>query len=531
MIFDPATQQMICEYCGQTMTLADYNDTLKEKGQFIATEYNCAQCGATILATDATAATFCSYCGSPVALTGNMTAQKAPKKIIPFKFTKKQALFQYENKVRKSFFAPDWMLDPEAEQRFRGIYMPYYSHTLKGQGFYKGNAIARYSSGSYDYTDTYDIESPVTATFKNIVTDASVAFPDTMSYNLGKPDEGKEVTFMPSYLSGFYADVSDIREDHMMTMVNSIATQELLRSSTTTIPLRGHTASVNIGPALADMTQKGLEVETDTVMNPVWFMSNRRRDKISYAAVDGVDGDVAVDIPIDFKKYLLVAVLVCGFLAAIFNLLNFVPTPEAVLNMSWILAVVGWIISSREYGKLWRRKHGYDDLGAMDEDTFLKVQNTLAKPLKRLSNRAEKAKTKAKGMSGCLMIILIIVAIPIIPFVFSIGMLLFPFFLVYAIIKAIVNATNGKNVKNSAKVKEFKAPFLSRFLNALPFIAVIILSLTFQDMYAENDTMQYAMAFAGIGVNVLMYLNIVRMQNAYAMRDIPVFTQKRGGDM
>ena len=527
MKFDPEKQIMSCEYCGSTMGLEEYNSKLQEKGQFIATEYSCAQCGGTIMATDATAATFCSYCGSPVALTGNMTARKAPKKIIPFKLGKADCMKAYEEKVRKSFFAPDWMLDPEAEQKFRGIYMPYYSHEFTGRGYFQGQSKVSYQSGSYDYVDTYDMATPVKVKFNNVVGDASVAFPDTMSYNIGKPDPGKEVKFEPAYFSGFYADLSDLREDRMLGFSEDLAKQRLLREQTAPVKIGGRSANVNIAPSLADIAERGLEVKTDTVMNPVWFMSNRRGEKISYAAVDGADGDVAVDIPIDFKKYLLAAIVLAGVLSAIFNIFDWVPYPEKVLNASVWLAIAGWIISGREYNKLWRRKNGYDDIGAMDDDVFLKFRETVNKPVKKFMNRAKNAKDGVNKKGGCLKVLLICLGIPLLPFIAGGFIFLFPLLVLYAIVKAV---SGGKKAFSKKKVKVFKAPFMKRFLRALPFIAVMVTAMSAAETYAENDTAQYAIAFGAILVNILMNFNTVRMQNNYAMRDIPVFTQKRGGD-
>ena len=40
-------------------------------------------------------------------------------------------------------------------------------------------------------------------------------------------------------------------------------------------------------------------------MFPVWFMSYRNGDRITYATVNGQTGKVAADLPIDIKKYLL----------------------------------------------------------------------------------------------------------------------------------------------------------------------------------------------------------------------------------
>ena len=38
---------------------------------------------------------------------------------------------------------------------------------------------------------------------------------------------------------------------------------------------------------------------------PVWLLNMRKKDKVSYAAINGENGKMAVDLPMDFRKYLM----------------------------------------------------------------------------------------------------------------------------------------------------------------------------------------------------------------------------------
>lgn len=521
--FQAGTHEMRCEYCDSVIDIDEYEKTLKEKGQFLATEYNCTQCGALILATDATAATFCSFCGSPVALTGRMTGVHAPKSIIPFGLDRDACAARYKAVVEKSYFAPDWMLDPEAIQRFRGIYMPYYRHTLTGRSYYRGRVNTYFTSNGYDYVNVYEIETPVTVRFGNIVCDASAAFPDTMSYNLGRPSEKKEKPFKLSYLSGYYADIGDIREDRMAALANTLALRRLREETIASVNVQGHTAYVDLRSAYTDIHSRGMELSADTVMNPVWFMCNRRGSKISYAAVDAVDGDVAADIPIDFKKYTVTALVVCGFLSAVLNLVGIVPSPYSVSILSALLAILGSILADREYSRLWRRQNGYDNIGAMSDDLYLKLQRSLSKPLSRFRKKSVGNGTVSGAVSclkkvgiGCLILFLL-------PFILGAAPILLPVYIGYLLINYAVDS-------KKKEVRRMKPPLGRRLLRFLPFLAVVLFCFLAPGFFPNDDTLQYLAAFASALVSILMYFGLVRDQNEFAMRDIPIFTEKRGGD-
>ena len=101
LIFDPNTQKYKCEYCFTDIS-QEKLDTLKpaqsseKKTENYDTDskavfYQCPSCGAEIVTEETTAATFCYYCHNPVVLSGRVSGEFLPDKIIPFSIDKKKA--------------------------------------------------------------------------------------------------------------------------------------------------------------------------------------------------------------------------------------------------------------------------------------------------------------------------------------------------------------------------------------------------------------------------------------------------------
>ena len=89
----------------------------------------------------------------------------------------------------------------------------------------------------------------------------------------------------------------------------------------------------------------------DKVFYPVWFMSYRDGDRITYATVNGQTGKVVADFPVSPLRFLVGALAVA---AAVFALLSFVFTlkPPAALIVTNLLLLVGTLVCSRRIGKL-----------------------------------------------------------------------------------------------------------------------------------------------------------------------------------
>ena len=97
--FDPATQKLSCDYCLSAFTIDQIKEIYAQQETALPKEeqqaqddfaehtnlYHCTSCGADIMADDQQTATFCYYCHNPVILSGKLTGDFKPSKIIGFK--------------------------------------------------------------------------------------------------------------------------------------------------------------------------------------------------------------------------------------------------------------------------------------------------------------------------------------------------------------------------------------------------------------------------------------------------------------
>lgn len=365
MKFDPEKQKLVCQYCDKELDPKDYRapkaaEASEQQGYYTATIYTCPQCGAEILSTEETVATFCSYCGTSVILEGRASEQERPNMVIPFRIGKKDAEASYRRLVKQALFAPNDLKADSVIEKFRGIYMPYWVYSLETDEEFKVRGVTEVRNGDYIEKSTYEIKSPVKASFEGISFDASSGFADNLSDAIA-PFRPKDhaVDFDPAYLSGYYADAGDLspdvyRDDAKEVAVDNIAAQ---------IQNQFNYSKYSVNRS--DL-KKAIHYNdsSKSALFPVWFMSvrNKKGDRISYAVVNGETGKAAAEIPIDFKKYLLGALLIA---VPVFVLLNLflTATPFKMLLASTVLALLSYVIADRQLNKVYAREMFLDDKG------------------------------------------------------------------------------------------------------------------------------------------------------------------------
>jgi hypothetical protein len=307
---------------------------------------------------DETAITFCSYCGSQAMLESRMMKQNNPDFIIPFKKTKEECIAAYKNRVSSFLFAPSYMKSDVVVEKFRGIFIPYGVYNLAYTG-----KVANYGSkyshryGDYQYYDDYTISAFVDASYNGISFDLVSKYYDRFSHSI--PFNFKEkVPFNPNYLVGFYADTKDVdsivydNDAKTITKVDScnrlLGIKEFLRYGCKSPSINCYIKDHKVG------------------MFPVYFLAIRDKSNkyVNYAIVNGQTGEIAVDMPIDFKKY-LVASFIIGVLIFLV-LMNFLTlTPKNVIIISLIFSIISLFISISQSNKLSKREEHRDDLGYM----------------------------------------------------------------------------------------------------------------------------------------------------------------------
>lgn len=277
--FDIPSQQLSCEHCHTLFDPYDFDgktsDAEESKtfdGDYEVTIFTCPQCGGEILSTDNAAAGFCSFCGASTILYSRISHEKRPNYIIPFQKTKEQCKEAYARRMKHSIFAPKELRDPSYIDSFRGIYMPYWAFYISQKGSLSLNGKKTSRRGDYIITDHYALTGDLDAYYKGLSYDASSSFDDNISEELAPYNLKGMKAFTPAYLSGFYADTSDVDAKVYQGDAEYTASAE----TTGRIASDGTFA----GFTMDTIRPEQLHTKTETIdstMFPVWFLSYRKK--------------------------------------------------------------------------------------------------------------------------------------------------------------------------------------------------------------------------------------------------------------
>lgn len=513
LTFDIPSQQLACAYC---QTHLDPHSYEKDHDAVVtdtydATIFTCPQCGGEILSAQNEATGWCSFCGAHTILDSRISKEKRPNYIVPFRLTKEDCKQAYGKMMKHAFFAPKELKDPRWVDNFRGIYMPYWVYMVTQQGHSVLSGEKHYREGNYSITDHYALHCDLNNYYKGLSYDASASFADSISKSIAPFDVKGMRAFTPSLLCGFYADTADVPSDLYIPDAMDIANDNTISEIQKQQPFHG--LSIH-RPAQQENMNRSLNsqcTQIDSAMFPVWFLAYRNKDRVAYATVNGQNGKVAADLPVDTKKYLLGSLLLAIPLFLLLNLL-FTVVPSTVLVLSSLLAAVTAIIDVVELGRISRMESFADDRGKQFQTTGTASQPT------RKKNRV---KVKIHSILGLYFAaIFLVIMLVIIPGAsgMSSRIMLLPIFIA-TLIATIIGFVMRRKSSQRHKVPGFLGSFLAVLL------AVLILVINpVSDLYYYGGTI-----FAGAAI-FLTLLGIIREYNVLATRPLPQFNRKGGDD-
>ena len=359
-----------CPYCGSIFNPKELKTEVKmaterpinNNGIYQGKSYNCTQCGATLLTFDETAITFCSYCGSQAMIESKMIQQNNPDFLIPFEKSKEECFANYKKLVNKSLYAPNYLKTDITFEKFRGIYIPYAIYKIGYNGPVKNEGL-KYShrSGDYEIYNKYAVNYDVNSTYEGLSYDLLSKFYDKFSTAIPY-DYHKKVPFNPNYLIGYYADTMDVDKDIYLPEAINMARNDFTSKAKKYREFKLYGVNYPTAPLKS--------IETKTGMFPVYFLAlrNKKNTRINYAVVNGQSGEVVAELPVDFKKYLIVSTLL-AIIIFIFIDLYLVLTPREVSIVGIVLGIIGLVISKIQYDQLKRRENHLDDLGVSSTKT------------------------------------------------------------------------------------------------------------------------------------------------------------------
>jgi len=316
LVFDPKTQKYKCDYCVSVFESVEQTHTAA-MGE--AKQYHCPSCGAEIITDTTTAASHCYYCHNPVMISGRLTGEYLPDKIIPFAIDEKEAKQKFLDFVQTKRFIPKAFFDKKQMDQFSGVYFPYwiYGCTMEGKLSAKGTKTRVWRTADVEYTEHK---------FYQIDRNGFVHLDDITKYALNKanrtltegvlPYNYKDMKeFQMSYLSGFMAEKRDIEKSALSLEVDREVQgygKNLLRDT-----VQGYSGvSVNSCNLIKEQEQWSY------VLLPIWTLTYRgENNKLYYYSMNGQTGQVHGELPVDYIKIWLTGILV-GLLTGLICLLG-----------------------------------------------------------------------------------------------------------------------------------------------------------------------------------------------------------------
>ncbi|MBO4888521.1 MAG: zinc ribbon domain-containing protein [Firmicutes bacterium] len=538
MVFDIPTQQMKCVYCGSQVPPENYDIKNEvDPSKYETNVYVCKNCGAELTSPDEQMVSFCSYCGSEAVLAGKIESENRPKEIIPFRITKKRCQELYKQKVGKALFLPKEMKDEQFLDQFRGIYIPYWSVGVEFPQFAQQMAYSEtHLSGSKYQHDTYLLNLRADSRGR-YMRDGSSSLDDSIADAIG--DFSENVTpFKAAYLAGFYADRADVMPDKYVADVQKEAKDHAAKAISSEFSRRNMHYTT---PSLNSMQLRRAGINPDQIhtttleetfqpvckdyygkLLPVWFLTWRNKDRVSYVVMNGETGSMYTELPVKKSSYLTFAGILALIIFALMSLFLTV-LPTTTLGITAILALISLTVLTSELKKLMEKELHLNDIGSKEYDA---------------ANESLKKKTKskykaAKGAGvGCGTTVLMIAAYVGIRFLFDmigggggVGDQ-YTFLTISGFATGILGIIQMIRAISKASHLKEKSMVIWPILNGLAILIAFFIAM----WRPVNDWWYYGGAVVCMIATLLPALKLIDVYNLMATRPLPSFFGREGAN-
>ncbi len=320
LAFNPEKQRFACEFC-----LSEFaEEDLIAAGAGEAAEaqakadeaycaqmnlYQCPNCGAEVVADEHTAADFCYYCHNPIVLSGRLSGQMSPHKIVPFRIDKAEAERLFLDWCRKKWFLPRAFSSSTHAAQIKGVYYPFWVTDADAATAIDGQAttVRTWRAGDYRYTETshYAIQRAGDIHFEDIVTSALSEADKAMLEGVLPYPSADLTDFSMPYLSGFLAKKRDIERQALTEEVRSRMqdyTRTLLRGT-----VDSRYSSINVTNTQVNIKSSHWEY----ALLPIWILTyTDKKGKVYTFAINGSTGKIYGELPVSYPKLAILAAAV-----------------------------------------------------------------------------------------------------------------------------------------------------------------------------------------------------------------------------
>lgn len=327
LIFDPKSGEMKCEYCDTKFSAEDtkayiaslevdkgsdsyeWEDYDKDSGSgdWSAEEkssmrtYICPSCGGEVIGDENTVATICPFCGNPTIMAENARDVFKPDVLIPFNYTKEDAVSALKKHYGKKPLLPSCFKSENKIEEVKGIYVPFWFFDCDTDSdiTYNATRVRTWSDANYIYTETsyYLVRRAGTLAFENIPSDGSSKIDDAIMQSIEPFDKNEMIPFSSNYLAGFLADKYDVDAETLKPSVNERVKQTVIDTFRGTAV--GYTTLV---PRSTNISLKQGKIKYGLM--PVYLLNTKYKDKTYSFAMNGQTGKFVGDLPVSRGRYM-----------------------------------------------------------------------------------------------------------------------------------------------------------------------------------------------------------------------------------
>ena len=323
MDFDPATGNLHCPYCGYEEAIKTEKNTPKKAQEL---DFNTAEFTAnkdwgvqtkTVLQTSAV----CPFCGSNQVMDQNDVDTIAPGGVVPFSISDKQASELFHKWIKKKFFCPKLAKNSAKPDRFKGIYLPYWTFDTQTYSTYSGEYGIDHTRKDRNGNTHVETEWHQTSgKYNEFIDDELVAATGDQDKHILRAlepfDTAKNKAYKPEYIAGFAAERYSVGlKDAWAIAMKSIRSK--LNNHVADKIRKDHradrTRNVRLTTSFNNITYKYL-------LLPVWISNFKYNDKVYQFMVNGQTGKISGKTPISVPKVVITVIAIIVIIAILYYL-------------------------------------------------------------------------------------------------------------------------------------------------------------------------------------------------------------------
>lgn len=316
--FDPGTQQMICDYCGNVQPIESAGpwagrivelDFQKATHERMAAEefeetrvVTCPNCGAQFEFDPDIHAAECPFCATPVVMDTGTSRRIKPRGLLPFDLDEGQARKALVAWLGSLWFAPNGLTDyARRGRKMNGIYVPYWTFDADTKSRYTGQRGTHYyvtktvvrdgkrKNVRVRKTRWRPASGRVARFFDDLLVLASSSLPKVYTDGLEPWDLSALEPYNPEYLAGFRAEGYQVALADGFTEARAYMDRMINRD-----------VKYDIGGDAQRVHSVDTEVKDVTfkhILLPIWLAAYKYRGRTYRFVVNGRTGRVQGERP------------------------------------------------------------------------------------------------------------------------------------------------------------------------------------------------------------------------------------------